>query len=154
MTKVCTKCGLEKALDAFVKDKYKSDGYSSNCKACRKITSDARKEIRAEYDRRYNAVNQDRIKVRRKKYREKNKEAIAVFQKKRYEAEKENILLQKKDYRKEISQNLTDAYVKQQIIKSGWLLPTEDIPPELIKMKRLTMMANRNIRKLKNIQND
>ncbi len=153
MSKKCTKCKEEKSLEAFVRDKYKSDGYSSNCKTCRKATRDARKEVRAEYDRQYNAANQSWIKVRRKKYREKNKAAIAAFQKQRYEEKKDSILLQKKDYRKEISENLTDAYVKQQIVKSGWLLPTEDIPPELIEMKRLAMIANRNIRKLKNIQN-
>lgn len=154
MSKKCTKCNEEKPLEAFVKDKYKSDGYSSNCKACRKATSDARKAVRAEYDRQYNADNQDRIKVRRKKYRQENKAAIAAFQKQRYEEKKDSILLQKKDYRKEICENLTDAYVKQQIVKSGWLLPTEEIPLELIKIKRLVIIANRNIRKMKNIQND
>jgi len=33
--KVCTKCGQEKSLSEFHKDKYSNDGYTSNCKECR-----------------------------------------------------------------------------------------------------------------------
>lgn len=34
MTKACHKCGEEKSLDNFCKDKQKKDGMSSRCKAC------------------------------------------------------------------------------------------------------------------------
>jgi len=37
MSKKCFKCGEEKSLDNFSKDKTKKDGYAGKCKQCRKI---------------------------------------------------------------------------------------------------------------------
>jgi hypothetical protein len=34
--KTCTKCNIEKPFEAFYKDKYAKDGYSSECKECAK----------------------------------------------------------------------------------------------------------------------
>lgn len=34
-TKVCTKCGIEKPLDQFVKNSNKPDGLSPQCKECK-----------------------------------------------------------------------------------------------------------------------
>ena len=34
-TKKCTKCGIEKPLTEFDKDKSKKDGHASNCKSCK-----------------------------------------------------------------------------------------------------------------------
>ena len=45
-TKVCKKCGVEKLLCEFDKDKNKKDGLSYRCKKCRR-----------EYINQYNLVN-------------------------------------------------------------------------------------------------
>ena len=37
MFKKCTKCGLNKNLNKFYKDKQKKDGLCSSCKECRRI---------------------------------------------------------------------------------------------------------------------
>lgn len=37
MTKTCRKCGAEKALEMFVKNKTYRDGYESICKECNRI---------------------------------------------------------------------------------------------------------------------
>lgn len=34
-TKICTKCGIEKPLTEFVKNKTKKNGYASECKECK-----------------------------------------------------------------------------------------------------------------------
>lgn len=37
MNKICTKCGEEKPLENFHKDKVSKDGYRSQCKTCRNV---------------------------------------------------------------------------------------------------------------------
>jgi hypothetical protein len=41
--KTCSKCGLEKPVTTFPKDKRLKDGYHSNCKACRKESREQKK---------------------------------------------------------------------------------------------------------------
>ena len=38
-TKKCSKCGKEKPLDEFYRDKKSPDGYAYNCKECHRLTS-------------------------------------------------------------------------------------------------------------------
>lgn len=38
MNKICSKCGLEKPINEFVKNKTKKDGYASYCKECHRKT--------------------------------------------------------------------------------------------------------------------
>lgn len=49
-TKVCTKCGIEKPLDQFVKNSNKPDGLSPQCKECKhKYYEEYYKSIRMKY---------------------------------------------------------------------------------------------------------
>ena len=48
LTKVCTKCKMEKSLNEFHKDKRKKSGYQSSCKICKNIKA---KELRQKYSR-------------------------------------------------------------------------------------------------------
>ena len=62
-TKICTKCGKEKELKEFVKDKTKNDGYKFICKKCHsskelqrydKIKDNVEfKENRSKYQKKY-----------------------------------------------------------------------------------------------------
>jgi hypothetical protein len=60
MTKICSKCGLEKELSEFNKNRTKKDGYASWCRECNKLY--------------------------KQKYREENAEKIAEAKKKCYHA--------------------------------------------------------------------
>ena len=66
-TKVCKKCGVEKLLCEFVKDKNKKDGVRNVCKICNNITV-------KEYVNKYAKNNPKKIKNTQLKYREKNRE--------------------------------------------------------------------------------
>src|SRR5688572_14616741 len=48
VSKVCSKCKLEKRLTEFYKDKYSKSGYYSSCKTCKNIKA---KELRQKYSR-------------------------------------------------------------------------------------------------------
>ena len=60
-TKKCTKCGIEKPLTEFDKDKSKKDGHASNCKSCKAN---------------WRANNKEKLKQVNAEYRAKNKEKI------------------------------------------------------------------------------
>lgn len=63
-TKICKKCGVEKPLDEFSKDKKnKKDGRTSWCKECTK-----------EYRKQYNKQNKEKINAKNKEWYENNKE--------------------------------------------------------------------------------
>jgi len=64
--KQCTGCKQTKSLNEFGKDKYEPDGFTCQCKACRKISSQKWKE-----------KNKDRAKAKNKEWRDKNKEYIS-----------------------------------------------------------------------------
>jgi hypothetical protein len=66
-TKVCKKCGVEKLLCEFVKDKSKKDGVRNVCKICNNIAV-------KEYINKYVKNNPKKIKNAQLKYREKNRE--------------------------------------------------------------------------------
>ena len=106
-TKICTKCGEEKIITEFQKDKSKKDGFRPDCKTCRKKyvkiyynkfkdkISEQRKKVRqenpekfAKREKEYRLKNPEKVKLRRKKYYEDNKEKHSeYFIKKRNESE-------------------------------------------------------------------
>ena len=61
--KICTKCGVEKSLNQFKKNKLRKDGRTTKCKLCYK-----------KYLREYNQENKEEISLTRKAYYEENKE--------------------------------------------------------------------------------
>ena len=74
-TKVCSKCGVEKALCEFHKNKTTKDGRSTICASCCKAYQrnackiKARKRAKEHYNK-----NKEKISERKKAYREANKE--------------------------------------------------------------------------------
>lgn len=61
-TKVCSKCGVEKELTEYQKDKSKRDGLSYSCKVCKKE---------------YYVKNKERILTNQKIYRDSNPEKVS-----------------------------------------------------------------------------
>lgn len=72
-TKRCSRCGEEREISQFNKDKRKYDGLNCHCKSCRKITS---KEY---YDN-----NKEEVKQRHQEYYERNKEEAKQRQREYY----------------------------------------------------------------------
>lgn len=89
-TKICSKCGEEKTLDMFSKQKTTKDGLRSWCKECFK-----------EYNKKYSEKNKDKIKECKKKYSEGNKDKINKYHKKYREENKNKINEYHKQYLEE-----------------------------------------------------
>jgi transcription elongation factor Elf1 len=70
--KVCSKCKIEKTLDCFYKEKSKLNGYSSNCKVCKKEYQQSNKEKISQYKKIYSEINKQKLTEYRKQYK-KNK---------------------------------------------------------------------------------
>ena len=75
MTKICSKCNLEKELFEFSRKKSSHPELRSECKECNRISS-----------KKYREENKDKELNRHKKYREENKEILKI---KYYELHKE-----------------------------------------------------------------
>ena len=75
--KRCYKCGEEKALCEFSKNKSRKDGLNSRCRACNKAYNQANKEKFAKRDKAYQQANKEKIAEQRKAYRQANKDKIA-----------------------------------------------------------------------------
>jgi hypothetical protein len=104
LTKVCTKCGVEKSVDCFSKQKGCSYGVKYECKVCDKQYKaqyyKANKAAIAEQHKAYYEANKNPFIQRSKAHREAYREAVAEQQKAYYQANKEAIAERQKVYRK------------------------------------------------------
>ena len=126
-TKVCSKCGLEKDVSEFNKDKYTKDGIDCQCRSCRKeyqhthkeeikkwkeehreeILEDAKEHYQnnkkelLEDAKEYYEKNKEKILKDVKKYRETHPEEIKATRKKHYQNNREEILEDAKENSKE-----------------------------------------------------
>lgn len=90
MTKVCSKCGMEKELstDNFSRHSYSKDGFNSQCKECRKkIDAERYKQER------------DKILEQKKMYYQENKKAIKKRQKNYYYENMEDCKQRERNWR-------------------------------------------------------
>lgn len=71
ITRVCRKCGQEKPLEEFVKDKTRELGYSYTCKHCRR-----------EHACKYRADNHEKVLERTRKWRVDNPEKVREYDRK------------------------------------------------------------------------
>ena len=102
LTKVCTKCGEEKALDNFGKrsNKYR---YSYRCKKCACLYAKEYRKKHPEIDKTYYKKNKERLNKQTREYAKKddygrryykkNKEKLQIYHKQRAKKEKENITI-------------------------------------------------------------
>lgn len=113
--KICFKCGDEKELNEFNKDKTTKSGYNAKCKSCcKKYLDDNKIKVSKQHQDHY-LKNKDKIKILHQKY--KSKPEIKLYYKnygKEYNKEYYNIPEVKerqKNYMK--AYNLNDEVVKR-----------------------------------------
>lgn len=157
ITRVCRKCGQEKPLSEFVKDKTRELGYSYTCKHCKrehackyradnheKVLERTRKwrvdnpEKVREYDRKYRADNHEKILEHGRKYYAENSERYKKHSRKWHAANREKVREMRR-YKREI---LSDGYLRRQLKQRN--LP---VTPETIDYKRIQLKLYREIKK-------
>ncbi len=97
--KKCSKCGVEKELAEFSKDKGKRDGLRSQCKACVKVWCEVNKDKQKAYIKAWREANKGKRKAYNKAWYEDNKDKKKAQNKAWYEANKDKMKVQKKAYR-------------------------------------------------------
>lgn len=134
----CNKCGSEKELSEFHKNKTCRFGVIKTCKQCM-----------VDYTARYYQQNKSRIKTRVKIYRSVNKDSYNAY-KKAYRSVNKDYY---KAYMSKHCKNLYDSYIKSQLKKSGIINPTTQMiieKREVIKLKRLLHEKQRAINSPRN----
>ena len=97
-TKTCSKCGVEKDVGEFGKNKSRKDGLQERCKSCRKEHYEANhEEILAKNKEHYEANREEKL-AKNKEHYEANREEILAKQKEHYEANREEIRTKKKEH--------------------------------------------------------
>jgi DNA repair exonuclease SbcCD ATPase subunit len=111
-SRVCTKCGEEKLLEEFYKNKSGTYGRQSYCKLCNKQYRQENKEKKAEYHKQYRQNNRERLLEQKKQDYQENRESILESQKQYRQNNKERIAEYGKKYRKENKERIAE-YLKQ-----------------------------------------
>lgn len=164
ITRVCRKCGQEKPLEEFVKDKTRELGYSYTCKHCRrehackyradnheKVLERTRKwrvdnpEKVREYDRKYRADNHEKILEYGRKHYAENSERYNKYSRKWQAANPEKV----RETRRYLREILSDGYLRRQLKQRN--LP---VTPETIDYKRIQLKLYREIKKQQNDKRD
>lgn len=135
-TKVCPRCGIEKPVAGFGKDKYTKSCLNVYCKECcicrvkkwrdanpekDKESSRKRRDANIYYSRKYRDENPDYYR----KYRESNKDKI-------------------KYYGSKVTNSMPDFYIKKNLRNKGF--SPDEITPELIETQRLIIKIKRLVK--------
>ena len=131
ITRVCRKCGQEKPLEEFAKNKECVLGHSHICKQCK-----------AEQSRKRRAANPEKYREQLRKYRAANPEKYRELSRKYRAANPEKI----REYNRKYREELSDGYLIGQLKHCN--LP---VTPETIDYKRIHLKLYQEI---KNQQND
>ena len=146
ITRVCRKCGQEKPLEEFAKDKECVLGHSHICKQCKAEQSRKRHaanpEKYREQFRKYRAANPEKCREQFRKYRAANPEKYRERSRKYRAANPEKT----REYNRKYREELSDGYLIGQLKHCN--LPAT---PETIDYKRIQLKLYREI---KNQQND
>ena len=146
ITRVCRKCGQEKPLEEFAKNKECVLGHSHICKQCKAEQSRkwhaANPEKYREQFRKYRAANPEKCREQSRKYRAANPEKYRERSRKYRAANPEKT----REYNRKYREELSDGYLIGQLKHCN--LPAT---PETIDYKRIQLKLYREI---KNQQND
>lgn len=100
--KTCNRCGVEKEITSFYKEKRSKDGFTGDCKECRKKNVSkylvANKELANQRTKDWQTKNKDRVKDKAKEYREKNKGSIRSKAKSYYLENEDKIKARTRSY--------------------------------------------------------
>lgn len=153
ITRVCRKCGQEKPLSEFAKNKECVLGRTHTCKQCE-----------AEKYRKWREANLEKARESVRKWRESNRERGLVYARKYYAANPEKVRERHRKWRAanpekvrewarkswhRMADNINDSYLKSQLKKCD--LP---ITPETIEYKRIQLKLYREIKKQQNDERD
>ncbi|HEY8659798.1 MAG TPA: hypothetical protein VIL78_12230 [Hanamia sp.] len=116
--KNCTKCGIEKELTEFVKDKYSKDGYTTSCKLCRKQAGiNYRFNNPEEYNKsliksrkKMYLIHREKIKAKTREYYRNNKEKCLEYDKKYHAKNPEKIKIKQERYRLKNNERRREKY--------------------------------------------
>ncbi len=150
--KTCTKCKVSKVREEFNAKRASKDGLYPWCKQC---VSQDRKDNRERENAcwaRWAKSNPDRIKA----HVEKNKEKRALSSKKWKRENKAKVNDNSKKWRannkekrkgieKKSRENMSDSLIISMIVKYT-KIAREDVPPELIDLKRVQLKITRELR--------
>ena len=101
ITRMCRKCGQEKPLEEFVKDKTRELGYNYTCKQCKrehacKYRADNHEKV-LERTRKWRVDNPEKVREYDRKYRADNHEKILEYGRKHYRSEEHTSELQSRE---------------------------------------------------------
>ena len=164
ITRVCRKCGQEKPLEEFAKNKECVLGHSHICKQCKaeqsrkwhaanfeKARENNRKwhaanfEKARENNRKWHAANFEKAREKHRKWRAANLEKYRANASKYYAANLEMY----RAYDRKKRENLTDGYLMDKLKRCN--LP---VTPETIDYKRIQLKLYREIKKQQNDERD
>ena len=149
ITRVCRKCGQEKPLEEFAKNKECVLGHSHICKQCKAEQSRkwhaANFEKARENNRKWHAANFEKAREKHRKWRAANLEKCREYASKYYAANLEMY----RAYDRKKRENLTDGYLMDKLKRCN--LP---VTPETIDYKRIQLKLYREIKKQQNDERD
>ncbi len=149
ITRVCRKCGQEKPLEEFAKNKECVLGHSHICKQCKAEQSRkwhaANPEKCREQFRKYRAANPEKCREQFRKYRAANPEKYRERSRKYRAANPEKT----REYNRKYREELSDGYLIGQLKHCN--LPAT---PETIDYKRIQLKLYREIKKQQNDERD
>jgi len=164
ITRVCRKCGQEKPLEEFAKNKECVLGHSHICKQCKAEQSRkwhaANFEKAREKHRKWRAANFEKAREKHRKWRAANLEKCREYDRKYYAANSEKYranaskyyaanLEMYRAYDRKKRENLTDGYLMDKLKRCN--LP---VTPETIDYKRIQLKLYREIKKQQNDERD
>jgi len=118
-TKTCTKCGVEKDVVEFDKDKTKKDGLFSWCKSCKKEYREANSEKIRIKNKQYYEANHEREISRAKEYHESNHEEILVRRREAYQYNIEEMRAKTRtpEYRTKVNKRYKKRYKEDPLFR-------------------------------------
>ena len=152
--KRCSKCGEEKELGEFYKDKFGKYGVRSICKICQKelhkINYIKNKKKVKDQKQRWAKAHRQQINIRQQQLRKANSDRYRQYQRQwalKHPEQCKN--WGRKRGRQEII-NLADRYIKN-ILRS---IGISQITPQMIQLKREQIMVHRALQSLKEAINE
>lgn len=172
-TKVCTKCGVEKEINCFTKQKGGKDGIRSYCKECASISIKAyrseNKDIVNKKKKQWADLNKDKMKGYMKTYRkmyrknnskrlaeknkewelknpEKHKEIRLKIYKNYNEKNRERIKLRLSKKNSEYVRQLKEPYIKGLLKGKGFTDAQIYSNPELLEIQKLNLKIKRYVK--------
>lgn len=101
MTKICSKCKVEKSVEEFYKARSKKDGLQSQCKLCTKGHYENSREERREYAREYRKNNREQCRESVRRSYEKNREERREYARRYHETHDEQIKAYRETHKEE-----------------------------------------------------